>query len=141
MSFMGENDDNEMSDAEAEQIEAMRASLDAVRFRYEESGLEEILRKLGVYVQDVAIMPVPDMHTGGVKPMLALRTKVNRSAFTDRVIDPEKAAMDRQFDAMTIAAEGDIFLDKREQIQRNIAEGRDWFDDGDGDSESGEVDG
>ncbi len=133
MSYM-DDDENEMD----EQMQAMEADLDALRTQYEQSNLEDVLRKIGVYVKDVAIMPLP-LPTG-VKPMLALRTTVNRAAFTDRVIDPEKDAMNRQFEAMTSNAEDDMFIDRREQIRRNIAEGRDPFDDGDDTDDADDAD-
>lgn len=131
MSFMDDGDFESANDAE--QAAKLNSAIEAVRLRFETGELEEKLRKIGVYVEDHMVMPIPDPRKG-VSVTLALRAKVNRVAFTDRVLDPDKHAVDRQFDTMAISIEEDAFLDTRQQIMKNIAEGRDPLDDGDEDA-------
>lgn len=129
MPFMDDDDDNQDPD-EAAQRQQMDADRDALLARWEEADIEGKLRKLGVYVEGHPVqMPVPTM--GGVKIVQALQAKTNRSAWTKRVLDPDADAMNKQFEVMATHATDDKFLDEREQILKNIAEGRDPLDNGD----------
>ena len=121
-------DDEGFDEEENARLEAER---DALIARWDESGLEDKLRKIGVYVERGVHVPVPSPI--GTQITYAVQARVNRSAWTERVLDPEGNAVDKQFKAIAVHAKDDEFLDERERILRNIKEGRDPLDDGDGD--------
>lgn len=86
--------------------------------RWEASGMDDKLRRLGVYVDQVQIVPGP---TG--QPVIALLAQLGAVAFTDRVLDPEKDKIEDQFRAMKVTATQDEFLDTQSEIKRRLAAG------------------
>lgn len=130
MSMTPFDDDND--DELRREHERLDGDLADLRARWESSDMDTKLRKLGVYVDQTVPMPVPDQY-GRPQMIIAVTAKVNRVAFTDRVIDPEAEAMNQRFETLAINAKDDEFLDLRAQIFKNIAEGRDPLDNGDAD--------
>lgn len=127
--YDGEDDDNEQDEIN----ERLRADADTLTARWESSDMETKLRKLGCYTEQTTPVPVP--HPSGPVMSLGVVLKVNRAAWTQRVLDPEADAMNRQFETMAVHAQDDEFLDQRAQILKNIAEGRDPMDNGDDDED------
>jgi hypothetical protein len=93
------------------------------------ADLDDDLRRLGLYTEAGQIIGVDTPM--GPRPALAIMTVIGDVAYTPRVQDPETAAFDQQFRVMEAEEGTNAFLDERERIKRNIAEGRDALDDGD----------
>lgn len=90
---------------------------------------DDDFRRLGLYV-DRTDETVTEGPLGPV-PVLVVEATIGAVAFTDRVVDPEKDAIDSQFREMEASMLTDEFLDAHERMRRNIAAGRDPLDDGD----------
>lgn len=90
---------------------------------------DDDFRRLGLYVEraDEAATEGPL----GPVSVLLVETTIGDVAFTDRVIDPDKASIDDTFRELEASMLDNEFLDQREQIKRNIAAGRDPLDNGD----------
>lgn len=91
--------------------------------------LEEQLKKIGVYLDRAAVVPMPVPE--GVKLAVVAEFTIGAVAFTKRVQDPEQEQIDKMFREMTGGLTGtNEFLDRREQMKRNLEAGRSIFDDG-----------
>lgn len=112
--------------------EELRGLIDVLNTRAE--GLDDLLRKLGLYVEGGQVIGADTPL--GVRPVLVLHCQIGDVAFTERVQDPETAAFNDQFRVMEAEQGTSDFLDAHQQMQRNIAAGRDPLDDGDGDDEA-----
>lgn len=88
---------------------------------------DDTLSKLGLYTEGVMPYPDPTGQPGFIGVMVCT---IGDVAFTDRVQNPEKAETDKAFGAIQHDAGKDEFLDRRVQIQENLAAGRSAFDDG-----------
>lgn len=84
------------------------------------------LQKLGLYVEGT--MPYPDPQHGGWMGVMVC--SIGDVAFSDRVQNPEKYAVDKTFGSIEHDAAKDTFLDRRAQIEANIAAGRAPLDNG-----------
>lgn len=91
---------------------AMRAQADLLHERLQ--GLDDRLRKIGVYVADhqMAIMPTPV----GPKLMMGVRCDLGDVAFSKRIQHPETVAVDTTLKTMEKASEIDGFLDARRNL-------------------------
>jgi hypothetical protein len=87
--------------------------------------LEERARRVGLYLEGSAVV-----QSQG-RPLLVTRMLLGDVAFTKRVQNPDADDVDRELEEMTARIQDDEFLDARQRIARNVAEGRDPLDDGD----------
>lgn len=115
---MGDDDEHA-----AEQFEAQALALKA---RYDDSDFETTLRKLGVYVEGMQIVPMPTPF--GIKPALALGATIGDVAWTPRVLDPETDSMNDQFRVIEKETKADEFLDARKRITEAIERGENPLD-------------
>lgn len=138
----GDDDDD---GPDGEQLEAFQNEALAAKARWDDSGLEDRLRRLGVYVDQVQIIPMPGPM--GVQPGLAVLAQLGAVAFTDRVMDPEKDSIEDQFRVMAMEEQANTFLDTQSEIKRRLAAGEsiadimsdiDEDDDDDTDTDTGE---
>lgn len=98
------------------------------QLRSKKDELEAVARKLGLYLNSAAIVPLPP---DGTKVGLIADFLIGDVAFTQRIQDPEQEQIDRMFYDMTSGIGNDDFLDKQAQVKKNVAEGRHPFDNGD----------
>lgn len=99
-------------------------------FKAKVTKLEELARKLGLYMDRVTMT---DMATPlGTRWCIVADFTIGDVAFVKRVQDPEQAKIDKQFKQMTHGMGTDEFLELREQMKKNIEEGRNPLDKGDG---------
>ncbi len=91
--------------------------------------LEDAARKIGCYLDRAVVTTIP----GPFGPRLAVVAEfsLGKVAFTGRVQDPEQEQIDRVFSEMTFGFGSDEFLDANARVERNLAAGRQAFDDGD----------
>jgi hypothetical protein len=89
--------------------------------------LEVAARSIGLYLDHAAVVQLPP---DGKQLAIIGDFMIGDVAFTARVQDPEQEQVDRMFFDLTSGLGNDDFLDSREQIKRNIAEGRHPLDDG-----------
>lgn len=77
------------------------------------------LRGIGLYVEHTDVVVTPDGQTA-----VLVEALVGDLAFT-RTADPD--VIDAELERLTMEASANAFLDRRTEIQRRIAEGRDIF--------------
>ena len=95
--------------------------------------LSDAARRIGCYLDRSVVTSIPTPF--GPKLAIVAEFSLGQVAFTTRVQDPEQEQVDRMFSEMTFGLGTDELLDSREQMRRNLAEGRSIFDDGDSDGE------
>lgn len=85
-------------------------------------SLEEVARKCGVYLEDASVILLPTPM--GPRQAIVANFTVGDVAFARRVQDPEQDQIDKAFQQMTHTLGMDEFLETREQMKKNVAEGR-----------------
>lgn len=109
------NDDDDLDPAgelDQDDLERQRRLLQE---RYE-AGMEDELRRLGVYVGEIQFQLLPTAT--GMCTAMVVSSSLGRVAFMDRTQDPEKNTIDTEFAEMMIATERDAFLDERARMLR-----------------------
>ena len=133
MSQMTGPDDNNDDGTDEIREAAFRAATDTLIAAFPE--LEDVARPLGLYAAAHMIVPATIGHPaggGGPVPALSVQFDIGEVAFSDRVQNPDAAAVNQTFREIEADAAVDDYLDTRARIERNLAAGRDAFDDGDG---------
>lgn len=95
--------------------------------------LEDIARKLGLYLDQAAIV-VADGPQGPM-PVLMANMAVNKVAFSERIQKPVEDEFATKLKEIEIGMADEEAIRIREQMTRNIAAGRDPLDDGDDDGD------
>lgn len=114
----GDFEPDDGSEVTPEQREAFDALLG------KQDDIEEALRPLGMYLEGLQLI----LSNSG--PVVVAQVMLGDVAFSDRVQNPAAYSVDSEFREMMAAQGADSFLDVRNQIQRNIAEGRNPLDNG-----------
>jgi len=97
------------------------------------SELEDVARKLGLYLEQSAIV-VGD-GPNGPTPVLMANMVVGKVAFSERIQKPEEDDFANKLREIEIGMADEEAMRIREQMTRNIAAGRDPLDDGDDDDD------
>lgn len=128
----GDDDDPDMEAAQEAQQEALRDAAFDLQRRWDQDDLDGVFRRLGLHVQQHQPMPTAVVVQADMPlpPMcMVVSAHIGDMAWTQRVLDPDDAAFDRQFDTIEHEAAKDRFLDIRAELQDRINRGLDPFGD------------
>lgn len=132
------NDEFDFGEYDGEHEDHEQAQADLAFFREKMEVVEDVARKMGLYVRDAGMTVMPDFASGGPRKAFVANFTVGDVAWSDRVQNPAQDATESEFRQLAAQAEREKFEEMKAEMERKLAEGKGIFDDRE---DAGEEDG